>query len=592
MLKQIVCASVGVAVWAAIAAEGGSPHAELLGSLEVSSFSDFQRKVVDLGTTINNPAVSLMAVPAVQNALTDKFGKFRPDDPMLFLFYADAAALRKAMTGAGDGGVDDAMYPVFLYPCAEGPKEFINNHPEAQKKADGTIELEDGNVILYSADGRTCAFASNADMAKRALASATFTKAARPLIRLDVTETGIGLLADVHLQLLEMQSQAKGADTGAKSVPALVASLLKLQQTMGRLQNAKLRSFARLTMDVDLNETGFVFTGAATAKPGAQVSPAAGFRLPAGALDAAPAGAPLICAGSSWGTFQNERQYRALLGDLRALLDAASACSRDCKPAYAATVADLCTAGNDLLKALPTPAPTDWAMVALAFGPRLEPYLVGHTASAQASRGYEVSSRFCTAVAAAIEKSWPGILRARDGSLTVDWFRLVDVFAEAAGAKPEDRQETEKVKEGIASVLGGRESVLGFELTSPTAIRSYAWTKGFTPPAAAPSGERRVSAVLPEIVADRPTSVLYLSLYSLVRDNVLPIAVKVAPKQKAKNEIQSVVNVLPPAGANSAIVCAGWEDRTGMRFLLRVTKDEIRNIATAAAAVMAAQSAQ
>ena len=66
MIKQIVSASMGVAVWAVVAAEGVRPQAELLGSVEFASFSAFQQKVIDLGATINNPVVSMMAVPAVQ----------------------------------------------------------------------------------------------------------------------------------------------------------------------------------------------------------------------------------------------------------------------------------------------------------------------------------------------------------------------------------------------------------------------------------------------------------------------------------------------------------------------------------------------
>ena len=125
MLKRIVCASVGVAAWTAIAA-GGSPQAELLGSIELSSFSDFQQKVVDFGTTINNPALSLMAVPAAQNELTETFGKFRPNDPMLFLCYADMTALRKELAGLGgdaDGDESECVYPVFLCPSAEEERQ-------------------------------------------------------------------------------------------------------------------------------------------------------------------------------------------------------------------------------------------------------------------------------------------------------------------------------------------------------------------------------------------------------------------------------------------------------------------------------------
>ena len=125
MIKQIVSATVGVAVWAAIAAEGVRPQAELLVSVEFASFSAFQQKVVDLGTTINNPVVSMMAVPAVQNALTEKFGGFRPDDPMMFLCYGDVSEIRRAIEADSGEMVTKAVYPAFLYPCAEGPQKFL-----------------------------------------------------------------------------------------------------------------------------------------------------------------------------------------------------------------------------------------------------------------------------------------------------------------------------------------------------------------------------------------------------------------------------------------------------------------------------------
>ena len=594
MIKRIVCASVGMAVWAVVAVEAG-PQAELLGSVEMASFSAFQQKVVDLGTTINNPAVSMMLVPSVQNSLTEKYGKFRADDPMRLLCYGNMAALRKELSGADDDSSgSDSFELVFLYPCAEGPKEFLDSHPEAQKKADGTIELEDGNVLLYSADGRTGAFAPNARLAKQALASASPSKAAaRPLFHLNVATVGAEVLADLHKKLIEAADepkQAKKGDIAEAAFENFLASFTKFQQTMMKAQNEQLRKLACLTVDMDLDETGFVIKAGAKTKPGASSSPAAGFRLPAGALDTAPAGSPLIFAGSTWGDFQNEGQYRTILNDLGSVLDACSACAKDSDPACAAAVKGVCTATQDFLKAVPTPAASDWHMGALAFGPQLEPYIVGHTTCAQATRTIETASRFCAAVAAAVEKSWPGIISAKGAGITLNWFRLVDTITNAVNPTPKDREDAEKAKKAIAAVVGGQESVFASELTSPTTIRSYAWAKGFTPPAAAPTGEKRMAAVLPELAGDRPTSAFYLSLYSLMRDNMLPLAMKV--NSKMKDEIQPFLAIMPPAGANSAMACAGWNEKDGMRFLFRVTKNEIRNIAMAVNAVVAAQAMQ
>ena len=79
---------MAVAVWAtvaantvreAVSASGGRPQTELVASVEFAPFSDYQRKISDFGNTINQPVVSMMAVPALQNLLTENFGDCRPD---------------------------------------------------------------------------------------------------------------------------------------------------------------------------------------------------------------------------------------------------------------------------------------------------------------------------------------------------------------------------------------------------------------------------------------------------------------------------------------------------------------------------------
>ena len=100
----------------------------------------------------------------------------------------------------------------------------------------------------------------------------------------------------------------------------------------------------------------------------------------------------------------------------------------------------------------------------------------------------------------------------------------------------------------------------------------------------------RLAAALPEAAAKRPANVFYLSLYSLMRDNVLPIVLKAMPK-KDTAEIQQIVSVLPPSGANGALAAAVWCEKSGScSFLMRITKDEIRNFGAAANAIMAAQA--
>ena len=591
MIKQIVSAGVGIAACTVFAA-GGTPKADLLGSIEFASFSEFQKKVVDLGATINNPVVSMMAVPVVQGKLTETFGNFRPDAPMKLLCYADASAIRKMLTSDSDADIDDALGGAFIFPCAEDAATFLVNHPEAKKKSDGLIELEDGNVVLFAADGRTCAFATDAATAKLALAGASTPSAGpRPLVRMDVTEAGLGLLADVQQKVVPDQSLPVQVG-GTNATERLLASFMKFQLAQAQRQNAILRQFSHMTFCMDLDETGFVVKGSVTAKPGMSTSPAAGFGLPAGALDGVPAGAPFFAVMNPLlsSNVQNEQEFRALIGGVNEILGELFGCIKQKSPEHAQLAEDLRAATAGLLTEVPYPAPTDWNLGALAFGPQQEPYMVGYGECAQASRNLALATRFYAAVAAAVGKKWPGIIGANGASLSMDWSKMVDAIAAASGATKDEQAEVENAKKAIATIVGGTASEISTMLPSQTSYRTFAGAKGFTPPAAAPSGERRFAAALPEVAANRPGGLFYLSLYSLVRDNIMPIVMKVVPKQSTA-EVQTFLGVLPPAGANGAIAGAVWYEKSGScRFLMRVTKDEIRSYGAAVNAVMAVQT--
>ena len=590
MMKKFMCASIGAAA-CAVFAVGDVSKTELVGSVEFAAFSDYQKKIVDLGTTINNPIVSMMAVPVLQGKLTEVFGNFRPDSPMKLLCYADVAAAHKALTTDSNDDVVEAFGGAFIYPCAEGVAKFIENHPEAKKKADGVIELEDGNVVLFAADDRTCAFATDASMAKRALADASGTAAGpRPLCRIDITGAGLGLLADLQ-KVMAAEQAALIQNGGTNTTDLLVSSFMKFQQGQALRQYAAIKKYAQMTFSMDLDETGFVAKGSATAKSGVSVSPAAGFRLPARALDGVPAGAPFFLAlNPLLSEIQNEEDFHAMISDMSAVLDALSACARQQSPEYVQVVDDLAAATAGMLKAIPFPSPTDWNAGALAFGPQLEPYMVGFGEGAKASQCAALAARFYAAVAEAVGKKWPGIVGAKGTSLSVDWAKLIDVVAAASGATEDEQKEVENAKKTVAKILGGTVSEVSTATPSQTSYRTYAGVRGFTPPAAAPSGERRFAAAMPEVAANRPSGVFYLALYALVRDDVLPIVLKAMPKQQ-KAEVQPFLDVLPPAGANGAIAGAVWCEKDGScSFLMRVTNDEIRSYGAAANAVMAAQS--
>ena len=601
MIKKLMCASVGMVAWAVIAAGGGHPQTHLIASVEFAPFSDVKGKIAEFGKTINNPIVSVMAVPALQNAVTEKFGNFRFDAPMKLLCYADVAALRKALTTDSYAGVGDAIEPAFIFPCAEGAAKFLVDHPEAQKKADGLIELEDGNVVLFAPDDSLCVFAAKAAAAQRALKSALAapkhpSKASAkpkkyPFVRVDVTAPGIALLADVHRNLLDVQAKQSQAACAkdAQQVPLPeLQQLSEFQRTMGLRQNAVLRNLAHMTFIVDLDKTGFVCKGSMKVKQGVSVSPAAGFTLPAGALAEVPAGAPFFAAMNPllstdvW----NEEDFRDVLDAVGKMVNVVSACIKKNAPAYAQTAEGVGKAINDALAAAPYPAPTDWNMIAFAFGPQLEPYVVGAGECAKMAQSHAVAVRSYAALADALGKKWPGIVSANGASLTIDWIRLIDVVAAETKGAPKDVDQAKKV---VAKIFGGTVSEISTVMPSQTSYRTLICTKGFTPPPAV-SGEQRLAAALPEVVAKRPSGVFYLSLYAFVRDYAMPIVLKGIPAKEGK-DVQSIMAVLPKAADNGAIAGAYWSEKTGScRFMMRITKDEIRTIGMAVNAIIAAQA--
>ena len=589
---------VGAAVWATAAAEGVKPKAELLGTVEFASFDEVQQKMADLGATINNPVVPMLVMPSLQSFLNENCGKFRKDAPMTLYCYARMETLRKAMSDdSGDTDVDDAIEPVFVYPTAEDQAAFMVSHPEAQKAADGTIKLDDETVVVFSADGRTCAFAQNVESAKRALGAKPSPAVKRPLVRVDVKESAFTLLADLQRKLSDAQAkQLQGIDS-TNGTEKILAAVSKIQQSQLKRQNAIIRAFAKGCMIVDLDDTGFVVKASATAKPNAPKGIAAGFRLPSGALDVAPAGAKIYGALNPFAgeCFTSQKEFAGYVDELAEMVDAIASCvvKNLSDPKYAPTVEGLRVAVNDFLAAVKEDfSPSDWYTTAIAFGPKQEPYMVQGGTCKSASSDIAIATRFFAAASDAIGKSWPGILSAKGASLTIDWERLMDAAAEASGVKGDAQKELANAKKKVAAVLGSTKTEVACKATSATSCGSVIGPVGFTPPAAKSNGEARFTAAMPEAVKDRPSGAFYFALYSFLRDNVLPIAMKVMSKDKVE-QIQPLLAVLPAAGDNSALAAAAWFDKdSSFRFIFRITSGEIRNYGAAANAAMAVSASQ
>ena len=601
MLKQVISVFVGAAVWATAVAEGAKPKTELLGTVEFASFDEVQQKMADLGATVNNPVVPMLVMPSLQNFLNENCGKFRKDAPMTFYCYAQMEALRKAMSDSSDEvDVEDAIDPVFVYPTAEDQTAFMASHPEAQKAADGTIKLDDDTVVVFSADGRTCAFAQNVETAKRALGAKPSPAAKRPLMRLDVAEPAFALIADFQRKVSKVseaqtkQLQSLDLTNGTEQI---MAAAVKVQLSHIKRQNAFIRAFAKGCMIVDLDDTGFVVKASATAKPNAPKGVAAGFRLPSGALDVAPAGAKMCITLNPFAgeCFTSEKEFAGYIDEAMEMVNAIASCAAKnlSDPKYAPTVEGLRVAVNDFLAAAKADfSPSDWYSTAIAFGPKQEPYMVQGGACKSSASDIALATRFFAAVADAIGKSWPGILSANGASLTIDWERLMDAAAEASGVKGDAQKELANAKKKVAAVLGSTKTEVACKATSATSYGSVIGPVGFTPPAVKSNGEARFAAAMPEAAKDRPSGAFYFALYSFLRDNALPIAMKVMPKDKV-DQVQPILAVLPAAGENSALAAAAWFDKdSSFRFIFRITSGEIRNYGAAANAAMAVSASQ
>jgi hypothetical protein len=246
---------------------------------------------------------------------------------------------------------------------------------------------------------------------------------------------------------------------------------------------------------------------------------------------------------------------------------------------YAHVLNELVDAVTAYARDTPSPAPADWGVCALAFGPRREPYLIYDGVSSVARQLDAADVRFLDAFAAAVEKQWPGrgLVRASAGHLTVDYAAVLDVAAAESHVMGAER-ELATAKSRLGAILGSPKGELTVLPQAGTAHSAIFGPAGFRRPVSLkPMGEVRLASALPEVVTDRPSCVSLLSLYALARDFVLPVAAEFVSK-KDQALYRSMVQTLPSAGPASTIAGAYWARTDGShRFLLRVTADELKN---------------
>lgn len=532
-----------------LAAEKGAARPALVATVELAPFGDISKKFVELGTMVGNPLLPTLLVGAGQERLAQTYGRFRNDAPMYGFVYARTT-----------NDVDT----VVVYPSADGPAKMLLDHPGATKDDDGMLHLPadgqnpDVRAVKFTEDRRFCAIAPSAALARYALedfaARAVRTEAARPLARIDVTEAGLRMCGS-------------------------------------------LMAFAGATATLDLTDKGLTVDGRLAARPREPLFVGAGLALPAGALDRLPVDAPLFgalatrlaCGVSS------ETMYRANLAAAAAEVQTNLAvCVRKDKKtqAYAPFVQEVAEAFATFLReGASYPAPADWSGSALVFDAQLRPALISDGEAVKAGETIAATKAFGDRMIQALARQWPDrkALVKTDTGFVVDWSEVIDICAAVSGLA--DGKETEKAlataKKTVASVLGDTKTVLAYGVDG-TRMTSRVAAPAFTPPQGKPTGEARVAAVLPETVAARPGAVFSCSLYSLVREAVLPLMARVASEKDAK-QYGTMIAAMPSAAPNSAVAGAFWAEKDGScRGLLRITANELKNFGAAFNAFTAA----
>lgn len=531
------------------AVEKDAAKPELVATVELAPFGDISKKFVNLGTMLNNPLLPTLLIGAGQERLAQTYGRFRNDAPIYGFVYARAT--------------DDAT-TVVVYPSADGPAKMLLDHPGATKDDDGMLHLPadernpDARAVMFTEDRRFCAIAPSAVLARRALgdfaARAVRPAAVRPLVRVDVTAAGLRT-------------------------------------------RAELASFAGATATLDLTDRGLAVEGRLAARLGAPALVGAGTVLPTGALDRLPADAPLFaamvarlaCGTSSEAAFRAE--VEAAAAEIQTNLVACVRKDEKAKP-YAAFVQNVADALVALLReGASYPAAADWSGSALVFDAQLRPALISDGEAAQARLTETATTAFFDRLVTACARQWPdrkALVKTATG-VVVDWAEVIDIGAAVSGLA--DDKKTKKAlataRKTVATVLGDTKTVLVYKADG-TRIGSRVSAPGFTPPQGKPTGEARVAAVLPEAVAARPGAVFYCSLYSLVREAVLPLMARVASEKDAK-QYGAMIAAMPAAAPDSAVAGAGWVEKDGsFRGLLRITANELKNFGAAFNAFTAA----
>ena len=589
MKRIVACLSVlGVLAGVTAAETNTVSRPVLAGTMTIAPFGEVAQKVSHLGVMINNPIVPMLVLTPIQQYLTTGYGAFRMDSPIYVLGYIQTPAWDIAATNAELTAVSDLFDKVIVYPAVEGLARMALNHPGSTRSPDGTLHLlpnEDRPEDLYvrfASEGGYCAFAESPALAEQALKDVAGQIAARkktqtgrkdPLVHLQMTKRGMTALVALGQ---EQASAMKKLEVGKTSGP--------------------LAQLERLDVSLDLDESGLVLTSHLFGAPTLAQTLGLEFTLPDGVLNLVPDKAPLFLFGGNRLCLNSadEKAFRAEQARHVAVIKAIGREKTGKGEKADLFKTDTMNALAKTVSALSYPGDQDWFGAWLAFDGANRPFLGQVEQSVHAAQRYKVFLTLCGEVAAAATRQWPDQrvwTCDQTGRGCLDVMALLDLCGQVSGVKPSDKEyaELETAKKRVAAVLGAPRLELRTQQNAERVLTFIQADKAPAPtPSVPPTGEKRARAALPEIAQTRPSAVVYFSLYEAVRENVLPMLMKMA-SEKDRAGYKTMLAALAPAGENCAVAGAVWaHGKGGVRSLLRVTANEMKNLGAAFNAFTAA----
>ncbi len=341
------------------------------GAVKFAPFQDLLHKAGDLGLAINNPIMPTLLMGSCQQQLVKAFGRFRNDDPIYIFNYAMCPAWEIVAKDSNKGNADDVVSMAVIYPSVNQAAKMILNHPGAKRDADGVIKLlpaegrPNDTYVFYTKDGRYCAFADSAAVAKKAIADFH-----------EVTAQGNWfekkVIAEAYVNKLGFSTMLLLGKTDDANLLTMLEAEGKASEELAEISKHEkafrqefIKEYDGFRVSIDFNKLGLNFSGTIFPSKEAKVCDCKGMGLPKMAFEKIPAGTSFYFAGYE-GILKKANQQSAGMKEI--FLQYVKMFTTE---KYVKFFEEL----DSSFKALPKLNDKDWKSVRLAFNDKFEPYV-------------------------------------------------------------------------------------------------------------------------------------------------------------------------------------------------------------------------